>query len=127
MEWPAIVTLLAIAEYVVFSMRVGLSRDRFGVPAPATSGHPEWERRFRVHQNTLEQLAVFLPSLWIFSTYVSPVIGAGLGVLFLVGRLVYAAAYQKEPSGRTAGFLMGFFANVLLLLGGLGGAIRSLL
>ena len=79
MELPAIVTLLALLEYNFFTFRVGTSRAKYEVAAPATSGNPEWERMFRVQQNTLEQLMVFLPALWIFSTFVDPTIGAAIG------------------------------------------------
>ena len=70
MEFVALVTNLAVLEYAVFALLVGLARGRTGVLAPETSGHPEFERYFRVQQNTLERLVIFIPSLWVFSYYV---------------------------------------------------------
>ena len=126
MELPALVTLIALIEYMFFSFRVGMSRSKYEVPAPATSGHPIWDRMFRVQQNTLEQLIIFLPALWVFSTFVSPSVGAAVGVVFLVGRPIYYVGYVKDPSGRGTGFAMGFIANVVLVLGSVLGVINSL-
>lgn len=127
MELVAIVTALALIEYSTFTFLVGRARDRTGVQAPATTGHPEFERYSRAHQNTAEQLIVFLPALWIFASYVRPDIAAALGALFVIGRLLYFMGYVTEARKRTPGFLIAMLAQSALLLGGLIGAIRALL
>jgi glutathione S-transferase len=126
MEWTAIVTGLALIEYMVFSLQVGIARGRFDIEAPAITGHEIFERRFRVQMNTLEQLAVFLPALWMFSFLASARIGAAVGVVFLVGRAVYGLSYVQDPKKRSTGFVMGFLANVVLVLGSIGAALASL-
>lgn len=127
MEYVAIITALALVQVFVFAVQVGQQRVRHGVKAPATSGPPEFERAFRVHENTVEQLIIFLPSLWLFATYWRADIAAALGLVFVVGRQVYRNAYVKDPDKRSAGFGIGAMATLILLLGGLVGAIMSLL
>jgi uncharacterized membrane protein YecN with MAPEG domain len=127
MELVALVAALALIEYSVFGMQVGRARAKYGVKAPATSGHELFERAYRVQQNTLEQLVVFLPSLYLFAAFVSPMIAAGLGLVFVVGRALYAQGYLADPEKRGVGFIVGYAASNLLLLGGLVGALLGLL
>ena len=126
MEIVAIVAALALVEYVAFVILCGQARGRFGVAAPSTSGNIAFERRFRVQANTVEQLVIFLPSLLLFAVYVSEPIAAGLGVVFIVGRGLYARAYFVDPAKRGPGFLLTVVSNLALLAGGLVGAIVAL-
>jgi len=127
MEFPAIVTALALLQFVWFSVQVGGMRGKHGVKAPAVSGPPEFERMMRVQQNTMEQLVVFLPALWLHAYFVNPLWAAGIGLVFIIGRFIYRAAYLKDPAGRSVGFTTGFFATATLLIWSLVSAIINLL
>ena len=127
MEIVAIVSGLILIEYWVISFLVGVAREKTGVKAPAMQGSPEFERTSRVQQNTLEQLIVLLPAMWLFAFYVDEMLAAGLGTLFIIARIIYYRAYLQEPSKRGLGFGIGQIAQAILLLGGLIGAILVLL
>ena len=122
MELIAIVAALALIEYLVFGFMAGMARGKYKVEAPATTGHPIFERRLRVQTNTLEQLIVFLPGLVLFGRYVSAPIGAILGAVFILGRIVYSIGYVADPAKRSVGFGLSYVPTVLLILGGLLGA-----
>jgi uncharacterized membrane protein YecN with MAPEG domain len=126
MTLVAIVAAIALAEYAVFLVQCGQARGRFGVAAPATHGHPVFERYFRVQQNTIEQLVIFLPSLFLFAWYVSTRWALPLGLVFIVGRALYARGYVADPAKRGPGFLLTIAANAVLLLGGIIGALLAL-
>ncbi len=115
-----IVTMVALIEYSVLGAMVGRARGKYNVAAPATTGNPNFERYFRVHQNTLEALIVFIPAVWIFSLSVNYQIGVALGVLFLIGRIIYANGYLNAPEKRAPGAIATFAINTILVLGGLG-------
>ena len=127
MELIAIVTALALLQTFVFAFQVGQARVKHSVNAPATSGNDEFDRAFRIHQNTIEQMIIFVPSLWMFGYYVDAKIGAGVGLVFVIARLVYRSAYRGNPKSRGTGFSIGALSMMILLVGGLIGAVMSLL
>ena len=110
--------LLAVLQYLLFVARTGQARDRYHIKAPAVTGDENFERVYRVQMNTLEQLVVFLPALLIAGHYFAGTWVSLLGIVYLVGRFVYARAYVKDPKTRAAGFMMTIGANILLLLTG---------
>ncbi|MDB6085149.1 MAG: hypothetical protein JWN43_3030 [Gammaproteobacteria bacterium] len=126
MAYVDIVTALALLQFIVFGFRVGSAREKYGVKAPAITGNGVFERFFRVQQNTLEQLIVFIPGIYLFSRYFNPLWAAALGVIYLIGREVYAATYVKDPAKRSVGFGLTFLPMMILLAGGLIGAVRLL-
>ena len=127
MEIVAFVILLALVEFVVFGMLVGRARAKYGVKAPATSGHEVFERWFRVHYNTMELMVVFVPAAWLFGLYVSPQWAAGLGLVYVAGRILYLRGYVADPAKREFGFGMSVLPVMVLVLGALVGAGKALM
>jgi len=117
--YTALVTLASVLFYAYLGVRVAQARGQFAIVAPATSGHPIFERRYRVQMNTLEWMAIYLPCLWLFGIYVSDA-GAGLlGLLWIMGRALYMRGYEQAPEKRTPGFVIQAVAVMILLLGAL--------
>lgn len=116
----AIVTLLTLLLYFWMGLAVGRARARFGVAAPAISGHPDFERVFRVQANTLEWLPIYLPSLWLFALAWNDRVAAGLGVIWIVGRYLYMTGYSKAAERRELGFMIQALATAVLVFGALG-------
>lgn len=127
MHLAAVVTGFILIEYFAFVMLVGRARVKSGILAPAMSGDEGLERAIRVQMNTLEQMAVAIPAMWMFCYYISEPIGAALGGAFFVGRALYCRAYLCDPGKRTVGFVLGWLATVVLLLGGLYGAVMAVM
>jgi len=126
MPYVAIVTVVALLQFFWFGWQVGVARGKYNIAAPAVSGNEIFERVFRVHMNTLEQLVVFLPALWIFASFVSSLWAAILGAIFIVGRAIYAVTYVKDPKKRSAGFALTALPELVLLIGILVWAVMAL-
>jgi len=124
--WVSLVTLLALIEYFAFSALVGRARATYGVKAPAMSGHEVFDRYFRVHYNTLELLIMFVPALWIAATYWNPLWMAGIGAVYLVGRILYLQGYVRDPKTRSIGFGLSITPIGILVLFALAGVVKAL-
>ncbi|MGO9059911.1 MAG: MAPEG family protein [Candidatus Binataceae bacterium] len=118
-----LIVVLALIEYLAFGFNVGRARSKYDIKAPAITGHPIFERHFRVHQNMLEQLIVFIPALIIFAHHVSMGFANILGILFLIARPVYAFGYVKDPGQRAYGAGLTALVNAILVVGSLIGLL----
>ena len=124
--FPALVSALALLLYVVVFAAAGRARSRYGIKAPAVTGAPEFERAFRVQQNTLEQLVWFIPALWLFALYASPLWGGIIGLVWIAGRAYYAVSYYRAAEARGPGFGIGLVSAAVLLVGALIGIVARL-
>ena len=123
MEFVALVTLLLLFQYFTFMMLCGMARGKGDIQAPATSGDEMFERALRVQMNTIEQLIIALPAMWLCAMYYRPLVAAGLGLVFFLGRILYRAGYMKDPAKRGPGMIIGVLANVGLMLTALWGVV----
>jgi hypothetical protein len=127
MLWVVIVIALALLQFIGFGMAVAWARGKFRISAPATTGNEVFERYFRVHMNSLEQLVVFLPAIWLFALLVSAGWAAGLGAVYLAGRLIYFFSYTRDPKSRSLGFALSSLPMMVMILGALVAVISRLL
>jgi glutathione S-transferase len=116
----AIVTLLTGLTVFGMALKVSRTHSTTGVLAPAMTGNPVLERAIRAHSNTVEWIPIFLPSMWLFAIYWNVPWAAGLGIVWLVGRVIYFIGYLSSPAKRFPGFFIQSLAAFALLLGALG-------
>lgn len=117
METATLIVMIALLEYIWFTLRVGASRGKYNVSAPACRGDEAWERIFRVQQNTLEQLIIFIPGIYAFAHFVSVKWSWLPGGLFIVGRFLYSSEYISKPDSRVPGMSMTLLANAIVVVG----------
>jgi len=125
-RWTALVTLLALLVYFWMSLQVGSARGKSRINPPAMTGDPLLERAVRVQSNTLEWLPIFLAGLWLFAIYWNELVAAAIGVVWIIGRLLYSTGYMADPAKRSTGFLIQLLACAILLLGAFGKIVYSL-
>ncbi len=125
--FPALVTALAVLQFMGLTFLVGRARGKYKVPAPQTDGPEGFLRAFRVQQNTLEQLVAFLPALWLFAWFANAPVWAGsLGTIWLFGRGWYAYAYARGKN-RYPGFIANLLTTAILAVGAAGASALQLL
>lgn len=128
--YVAVVTLLALLVYFWMGLGVAGARRKCGIAAPCMTGDPLLERAVRVQANTLEWLPIFLPALWLFHLFWADqdpksYVAASLGFVWIIGRILYARGYVKDPGKRELGFLVQTLAASVLLFGALGKAVMA--
>jgi glutathione S-transferase len=123
----AAVTVLTVLLGLYTMMLVGRMRSKHNVHAPAVGGPPEFERAFRVQMNTLEQVVLFLPVLWLATVYpvVSGYLAPGFGFVWLVGRVLYSSGYMADAAKRSRGFLIAGVALLALLVLSIVGIVHA--
>ena len=122
-HYTAIVSLLAVALYFFLATRVAAAHGKFNVGLPSTTGNPDFERVFRAHMNTLEWLPIFLPALWLFAIYIGDGIAAALGLIWVIGRILYVLGYARAVKDRGPGFAIQALATIALWVGAFGAIV----
>lgn len=125
--WLSLVTITAVIFLVATGLNVARVRRKTGIFAPAMGGDAQLERALRVQGNSLEWAVLFLPMLWIAGGYFDPRIAAAIGLIWIVGRILYMRGYMEEPAKREAGFLVQAAATGALLVEALAGVVLQLM
>jgi uncharacterized MAPEG superfamily protein len=124
---PVLVVLLNVLLLFATGLVVAGARGRYGLKAPATTGHPGFERAFRVQMNTLEHTVVFLPTLWLAAQWGNPTWAGIIGLVWIAARTWYVLAYLRDAEARHHPFTVSLIAWLLLLALAIWGVVRLFL
>jgi glutathione S-transferase len=123
--YTAAATLLALLLYLVLTMVVGRARTKYAIKAPAVTGNENFERAYRVQMNTVEQMVFFLPALWLYALLLSDKGAAVGGLIWVIGRAIYAVSYLGDPAKRGPGMMISMLSQTGLFLGAVYGLVRA--
>jgi glutathione S-transferase len=125
MKYTVLITIVALVYTFILSARVGARRLKLGIDAPAISGQAEFDIAFRIHMNTIEQLVLFIPMLWIAVTVVGDVWAAAIGAIWVIGRIIYAIGYTAGIDKRGPGMLITVLSTVALTVISFWGVVQA--
>lgn len=123
--FPALTVLAVILLLAGIMVAVARARGRYGIKAPATTGHPAFEAIFRVQANTVESAVMFLPTLWLAARYANPALAGILGLGWVAARAWYALAYARRPASRGPAFASAGLIWLVLLVMAIVGVVRA--
>ncbi|OYQ26013.1 hypothetical protein CHU93_12450 [Sandarakinorhabdus cyanobacteriorum] len=118
--------VLALMVYFWITLNVGRARGTYGVPAPQSGGHPEFDKRYRVQMNTVEQLVWFVPAFIIGVPVLGDLVAGSLALVWSLGRIIFAVTYYRDPAKRSLGFALTMLPTFVLLIAGAWGGISGL-
>ena len=125
--YTAAATLLALLLHQAVAIMVARARERYGIKAPAVTGNEHFERAYRVQMNTVEQIVFFLPALWLCAVLLSDIGAAAGGLIWVIGRAIYAVSYVNDPAKRGPGFGIAALAQFALWIGAAVGLARAMI
>jgi glutathione S-transferase len=98
-------TALSLGVTTALSLSVGFARKKYGISAPKTTGDENFEKYFRSHYNTIENLVIFLPSMWLFAVGAkNDKVAGSLGIAWSVGRILYHLGYTQAEDSHKRGY-----------------------
>jgi glutathione S-transferase len=127
MPWLNLTITLALLQALVFGVLVGRARGKYGVNAPATTGHEMFDRYYRVQMNTIELLLLLVPAAYLAKDLLGDCYSAIAVAVYLVGRVLYLRGYVADPSKREVGFVLSVVPVLVLIIASLWHNGRTLL
>ena len=124
LPWTSWATLATLIMYFWIIFNVGKARGKYRVQAPSVDGPPEFLRALRVQINTVEQLIFFIPALWLCAYWWNDKIAALGGLIWIIGRVIYAISYYRDAEKRAMGFVISTLAAIALVFGAAYGLMR---